>query len=845
MKKLLSFIGVIIYLLLTACQEDSLEKLARLTEEGVSHELALFRKANYERIKYELDFSIPEAKDESVTGKVNISFLLAKKTSVIIDFKAEESMIQGVSLSGKKISYLYAKEHIILDESLLNVGEQNITIEFTVPDQSLNRRDEFLYTLLVPDRARTLFPCFDQPDMKSLYTLTLEIPADWEAVANGALKEMEYLPGMKRKLFYFTQTEPLSTYLFSFVAGKLEYEIFNRNDRDIAIYYRENDPKKVAQCPDIADEVFDALEWLEDYTSIPYPFEKYDVIILPGFQYGGMEHTGATLYTDRRMFLNEQPTLNERLSRSSLIAHETAHMWFGDYVTMQWFDDVWTKEVFANYFASRIVEPLYQTINHRLNFIRDYVPSAYSEDRTAGTNAIKQGLDNLSNAGLVYGQIIYNKSPIVMEMLVEMIGEEAFQKGIREYLRTYAYGNADWKGLIEILNNYTEKDLRSWSQVWVNEKGMPQITATITGNQLTVVQQDPWKRNLVWPQDLNYLWISGTDTIDLSIPLINESFQKQLPFDTSEGFIIPNWNGKGYGTFLMNESDIIHCMDFLHQSNDDVLSGLLLINLYENLLNQNIDPEWYIEEMLKYISNQNNPLLFSMALGYMTNCQRIFGTDRAITEEELWQIVETNKIPQHKLQAFRSYISTADSQQAIQRLYSVWKEQKAPAGCILSESDYINLSYTLAIHMPEQAEQIVTIQQSRLKHPDRQQEYTFISPSVSPDKTVRDSVFASLLIADNRTIEPWASIALSNLNHRISQQEAVKYIRPGLDILQDVQRTGDIFFPTNWLRSLLSSHTSKVAKSEIEEFFIDYPQYPEMLKCKILQQADHLYRIEE
>ena len=169
------------------------------------------------------------------------------------------------------------------------------------------------------------------------------------------------------------------------------------------------------------------------------------------------------------MFLDEHPTLDDQLGRSALIAHETSHMWFGDYVTMDWFDDVWTKEVFANYFASRIVEPLYPEVDHRLNFISDYVPSAYAEDRTAGSNPIKQKLDNLSDAGLVYGNIIYNKSPMVMEMLVRVLGEEAFRKGIREYLTTYAYGNATWEGLIRILDQYTAEDLEAWSRVWVHE----------------------------------------------------------------------------------------------------------------------------------------------------------------------------------------------------------------------------------------------------------------------------------------------------------------------------------------------------------------------------------------
>ena len=117
--------------------------------------------------------------------------------------------------------------------------------------------------------------------------------------------------------------------------------------------------------------MFDALEWQEEYTQIPYPFAKYDLIILPGFQFGGMEHTGATLYTDGRMFLNENPTLIELLVRSSLIAHETSHMWFGVIVTMEWFNDVWTKEVFANYYASQMIEPLFPEVNHSLNFMLD------------------------------------------------------------------------------------------------------------------------------------------------------------------------------------------------------------------------------------------------------------------------------------------------------------------------------------------------------------------------------------------------------------------------------------------------------------------------------------------
>lgn len=837
--------GVAAVGLLTACgtqQQDAL-----LQEAGVSRELAQFRKEHFGQVKYNLYFSIPETKREPVKGNAEIQLSLKKKQPIIIDFRGEASQVALVLLNGLPVPYEVKNEHILIPAERSVVGVNKITVDFIPADQSLNRRDEFLYTLLVPDRARTAFPCFDQPDMKSLFTLSLEVPAEWQAVSNGAIESTDTISVPDRKIISFKETEPLSTYLFAFTAGKFDRETYTRDGREISLYHRETDPKKKAQCPEIASEVFDALTWMEEYTDVPYPFAKYDLIILPGFQFGGMEHTGATFYTDRRMFLNENPTLNEQLIRSALIAHETAHMWFGDYVTMQWFDDVWTKEVFANYFASQIVAPLYPNVNHALSFMQDYIPSAYAEDRTAGANPIKQELGNLRNAGLVYGNIIYDKSPVVLEMLIKKMGKESFRKGIQEYLKTYAYGNATWDGLIEILDKQTDDDLATWSHIWVNEKGMPEIASSIVGDSLVVTQTDPFNRGLHWPQDLSYLIVPKTgapEEISVSFGRNSDFTREKLKMHPEEGsFIIPNVDGKGYGFFRLNEADAQACAAYLPGCDNELLRGSILITLYENLLNQAVTPDFFIETMLNYLPAENNSLLFSAALRYIGNCQRLYPADTELLEKNLWQIVTTSSVSQHRLQAFRSYRSLATSPEAITTLYNIWKKEQAPAGCSLSENDYIDLSYTLALCLPEQADEIVSIQQYRITNPDRKREYTFISPSVSPHKERRDSVFASLLIADNRRIEPWASAALANLNHCSRQEEAIAYIRPALEAMQEVQRTGDIFFPTAWARALLSGHTSPEARAEVDAFFTANPDYPQMLANKIRQQADHLYRI--
>lgn len=833
--------------LFMACSSSHVDMDPALQDWGVSRELARFRKEHFGQVRYNLFFSVPESKQEPVKGKADIHLSLKEKQPIILDFRGDSSQVLSLSLNGKEVPYEVKYEHIILSAEQGVIGDNDVSVTFIPADQSLNRRDEFLYTLLVPDRARTAFPCFDQPDMKALFTLTLEVPSEWQAVTNGAIEKTDTASVPGRKLISFKETEPLSTYLFAFTAGKFVRETYNRDRREISLYHRETDPKKVAQCPEIASEVFDALTWLEDYTAIPYPFAKYDLVILPGFQFGGMEHTGATFYTDRRMFLNEHPTLNEQLSRSALIAHETAHMWFGDYVTMQWFDDVWTKEVFANYFASQIVEPLYPGVNHALNFMLDYIPPAYSEDRTAGSNPIKQDLDNLSNAGLVYGNIIYDKSPVVLEMLIRKMGKEAFRKGIREYLKTYAYGNATWEDLVGILDKYTDDDLATWSRIWVNEKGMPGIAASLVGDSLVVTQSDPFKRGLNWPQELSYLIIPETgdpEEISVSFGTNSNSFRKKLKTHPGAGsFILPNIDGKGYGFFRLDGADAQACALYLPGCKDELLRGSLLITLYENLMNGTLDPAFYMEAMLKYLPQEANTLLFSAALGYIGKCQHLFLADTEPLEKALWQIITTSPVSQHRLLAFRLYRSIAESPEAISRLYDLWKQQQAPAGCSLSENDYISLSYVLALYMPEQADEIVDLQQSRISNPDRKREYAFIAPSVSPRQADRYNMFITLLMPENRRVEPWASAALANLNHRSRQEDALVYIGTSLLIMEEIQHTGDIFFPTAWARSLLAGHTSRKAREVVDAFLGSHPDCPPMLVNKIRQQADHLYRI--
>ena len=221
---------------------------------------------------------------------------------------------------------------------------------------------------------------------------------------------------------------------------------------------------------------------------------------MPSFQFGGMEHAGAIFYNAAGLLLDPSATQNQKLGRASLIAHETAHMWFGDLVTMRWFNDVWMKEVFANFMAAKIVNPSFPEINHELRFLLAHYPSAYDVDRTPGTNAIRQPLDNLDEAGSLYGAIIYQKAPIVMRQLETILGEDAVPGRPARVPARARFANATWPDLIALLDARTPEDLAAWSRAWVEEAGRPDRHAPSCGSRtaaspaLAFVQRDPLPR---------------------------------------------------------------------------------------------------------------------------------------------------------------------------------------------------------------------------------------------------------------------------------------------------------------------------------------------------------------
>ncbi len=818
---------------------------------GVSRELADYRAAHVSELQYQLYFDLPADLEAPIPAQVVIDFALSSVEQPLqLDFRHTASAIKSLRINGIDNPIDYRAEHIVLPVTALQVGANTVEISFQAGPSSLNRNPHFLYTLFVPDRARTAFPLFDQPNLKARYELTLDVPKNWKALSNSAVLAMSERDGKTR--YRFARTEPISSYLFSFVAGQFDVISRQVGGRVMNLWHREPDRKKLARNVDTIFELHaGSLAWMESYTGIAMPYSKFDFVLIPDFPYGGMEHVGAIQYRASSLLLEESATESQQLGRASLIAHETAHMWFGNLVTMNWFDDVWTKEVFANLMAGKIVNPAFPQVDHQLDFLASHYPGAYHVDRSAGANPIRQHLPNLDEAGQMYGDIIYHKAPIMMRQLEMLLGEEPFRLGLQAYLRQFAMGNAAWPELVAILDSHTDTDLAAWSEVWVDTPGRPEFQQAQAETGATVLTQldtagtdrvspDRVWPDRVWPQRFG-IGVPGDQTLDV------QSFESYQQSDIWLDPNVPvppdvffNADGLGYGLFPAS-TGLLYSWPVM----SDLHKGALLINLYENVLaGAGVEPGDYVNALLDIVATESNQLVLDMALHQLSRLYTSFLTSEQqlevipTLETTLWDGLNQRENPGEARLFLLAFSALASSPPEVQKIYQLWSNTLQIDTLTLSEADYTRLAEILAIRLPDQSSAILDSQMQAISNPDKRRRLQFIAPALSGDIEVRDAFFASLADEGNRRTENWVLSALAYLHHPSRREHATRYLPQTLALLPEVQRTGDIFFPAGWLNVSLQNHNSIEALAAVDHYLAGNPSLSSQLRMKVQQAAD-------
>ncbi|MDE0545207.1 aminopeptidase N [Microbacterium sp. C7(2022)] len=351
--------------------------------------------------------------------------------------------------------------------------------------------ETYLYTHYEPADARRVIACFEQPDMKSRYTFEVTAPLGWQVLSNQDATATVVTGDAQTVTF--APTLPLSSYITALAAGPYHRveSTWQKGDRTVALAALcRASLAEYLEADEILEVTRQGMDFFDDAFGFPYPWGKYDQIFVPEYNIGAMENPGLVTFTEAYLFRGAS-TQAQQAARANTILHEMAHMWFGDLVTMRWWDDLWLKESFADYMGSHASVAATKYTDAWVAFANRRKAWAYAQDQLPTTHPIVADIADLEAAKLNFDGITYAKGASVLKQLVAFVGEEAFFAGARSYFARHAYGNTTLGDLLAELEESSGRDLREWSRAWLETSGVSTLWLERASDGSAVLHQSP------------------------------------------------------------------------------------------------------------------------------------------------------------------------------------------------------------------------------------------------------------------------------------------------------------------------------------------------------------------
>lgn len=826
---------------------------------GVARSLAASRRSRISDLRYDLSLDVTRA--DTAAGRVTTRFTLTGQGDLIVDFRGlriRRLRVNGLVLSEPEFN----GHHVRVPASAVVVGANRLDIDFDAriapAGAGIIRVNDpadgatYLYTLLVPSDAQLLFPVFDQPDLKARLTLRLTTPREWTAVANGARVAAD--TSGRKVTHTFAESSPISTYLMAFAAGPWATRSWGGSSRPITLYVRRSRATEVDADSIIADNDR-GLRWLERYFASRYPFGKLDVVLAPAFPFGGMEHPGAIFYSEERFIFREPPTLSQRLSRTATIYHEVAHQWFGDLVTMEWFDDLWLKEGFSTYMAARMQAAMDPGSDAWKTFYLRNKPPAYAVDATEGTTPVWQALDNLDQAKSAYGAIVYNKAPSVLKQLNHLVGDDAFQGGLQRFLRRHAFANATWRDLLASIAEAWGRPLDAWGASYILRPGLPVIEQHVDVREgkiarLALVQRPAGavSGRGAWPIG-TVLSLAFADGAVTRIPVTLA--EDTTIVETAAGRPAPAWvfanaGDQAYGLVLLDSLSVAWLEGGIGSVRPGLDRAMLWGALWDLVRESAFAPDRYVRMVLRELPRERDEQLVPVLLGRLTRALGGYLGDRdraewlPKAEQGLYAVAVDSAAPYGVRRAhLDALIRVAATAAAIDTLEALL-DRPALSGLPIGAPTRWSIVSRLVAAGARTADRRLREEEARDRTPEGARR-AFAARAARPDTAVKREYFTRWF-ADTQLNEDWATASLDAFNAPESRVLVLPYLRPALDSLRWIQQNRRIFYLGSWLGAFLDAQVSPAALDVVRRFLLETPTLGADLRGKVLQASDELRR---
>lgn len=596
---------------------------------NLTQEEAIQRRKQVKSVAYSLSFFFKEIEGE-FDGVVTLDIELNDLTKPLrIDLTSKE--VKEVSINGVKVNPTNLtsdsfdidpsnlQEKISLTITYTGVKGSSEFISFNDPDGS-----EYFFTNLEPYGAHSIFPCFDQPDIKATYSLVVKAPTKWKIIANELPQKVT--KGKEYSVHTFRKTPPFSSYLFFIGGGPFVEWKDQHKGLPLTLYARKSLASHIDH-KEIFRVTKKGLDFFTDYFKTPMPFSKHGQLFVPNFVSGGMENPGAVTLNERFIF-KSKPDISLKIMREDLILHELAHMWFGNLVTMQWWNDLWLNEAFASYSASLGLTKALGRKTAELNTqSRKY--NAYKEDMYSTSHPVYAQVPNALSAFASFDSITYSKGASILNQLHNIVGDEVFQKGLVFYFKNYAYQNTIFLDFISAFEKYHEKPLKEWADRWLKTRGLNQITPTFTceNNRLKTftLKMTPTPDQLYYTHKTGFGFYSIKQN-KISVyhredALLNQAETSLTHLDGKPcpDFVFPNEEDTDYALYFLDEKSLKNAKFVLAHHPDPKKRYLLWNILALSVRFGHLSQEAFFEAALEAFKAEKEGVILNLITGTLSN----------------------------------------------------------------------------------------------------------------------------------------------------------------------------------------------------------------------------------
>lgn len=613
-------------LLLTHCSSsqktDSTSKDKVALASNLTRGEAEIRARDVTDTRYDLKFDF-ENMAPAYTATADIYFKMTTPQSTFLDFRGAE--IINFSINDQTKNADYQNNRVQLTQKDLRAGENHVRISykqtFSKNGRGIYRFQDpvdnkvYVWTKLEPFDANHVFPCFDQPDMKSTITAQISAPTDWKVVFTTLESKKENTAG--KTLWTFPASPIMSTYLFSIHAG--HYEVWHDKYKQIPLrLFTRASLKKYFEAPLWFSITKKGFQHFEKEFGYPYPFKKYDQLVVPDFSSGGMENIAAVNYHERHI-MRGASSREEKENLANILLHEMAHMWFGDLVTMKWWDELWLNESFATYMAFDASEKATEYKDAWMSFQRRGKLTAYIEDQYPTTHPVSTDVPDINATFNHFDAITYSKGASTLRQLAYYIGEDKFRKGVQQYFKDHAYKNTTLPQFIGALEKASGKNLRLWSVSWLKNAGLDTIKVAHECEQSTLSRVKfelipPTAKDQVRPHRINFdaYNVNGDKISRRSLEdWTSTGSSETRTFTPAQGFkcpdfIMPNPTDVAYIKLFMDGTNARWFQEHLHKIPSAQARGIIWNQAYLNLRDGNIKIDDFIKMFMSQYEKENN-----------------------------------------------------------------------------------------------------------------------------------------------------------------------------------------------------------------------------------------------